>query len=360
MRAMRNLFVVLMALTLALAGCGSNTATTKDAVTRPEGQSPQAPDVKKPLESVSVKLAMGGSKGSILYLPPVFAEQAGLFKDEAIDIELLEFQGGAQAQQALVSGQVDFATMAQEHAVKAKAEGVELVMLAIFWRYPTVALVVDSKYKDQVKTAKDLKGMKIGITSPGSGSHKVLLSILSQAGLSPSDVEIIGTGMPGMPDALAKGQIQAAANYDPYVTKVVNNGQAYLLVDTRTKKDTEALYGGEYPFVGLVTRRDVLESKPELVERVVAAVVRANMFITTNPAEATAAKLSTPVTGSDVNLYVAALKANLEAFSPDGQASEKGIQIVIQSLKQDNVIPANADIKPAEVFDGSFARKAMK
>lgn len=363
MKKLGRFWIGLMALAVALAGCGGGAKQTAPAST-PNQSAPASSSTTEtakpaaPVQDVTkVSLAIGGSKGSILYLPPVFAEYNNNFKNVGIDIDILDMKGGAQAQQALVSGQVDFASMAVEHAVKAKTQGVDLVMLALYWRYPTVALVVDNKYKDKVKSVADLKGMKIGITSPGSGSHKVLLSLLSKHGLQPTDVEIVGTGMPGMPEALATGQIQAAANYDPYVTQVVNGGQAFILWDTRTQKDTEALYGGEYPFVGLVTRREVLEQKPELVARVVKAIVQSNQFLTTHPAEEVASKLPAEVVGKDLGLYVKALKANLEAFAPNGQATEAGLRIVIESLKADNVIPASAEVEPRMVFDGTYAQR---
>ncbi|HWI65043.1 MAG TPA: ABC transporter substrate-binding protein [Symbiobacteriaceae bacterium] len=358
---MRNLRIgalVLMLITAVVAGCGggSQPGTT---MARPESSAAKetAPAAAAPKELTKLKLGVGGTKNSMIFLVPVFAQANKFFEEEGLDVEIIEFQGGAQAAQALVSGDVDVASMATDHAVKSKVQGVDVSMVALHTRYPTVTLIVDSKLKDKVKTVKDLKGMKVGITSPGSGSHKALLSLLDKFGLKPTDVEIVGVGTSGMPAALESGKIQAAANYDPFVTQVVSSGKAFVLWDLRTKKDTFELYGGEYPFVSLVTRTESVDKKADTIQKVVRAIVKAQKFLTSNPAETITAKLPTEIKGSDEALYLAALRANLEAITPDGQASDQGLQLVINSLKADGVIPAASDVKPSAFWNGRFLGK---
>lgn len=349
---------------LLLAGCaaktpapsatGTATPEAKPAPTAPATPStPTAPRAK-------VSMAIGGAKNSMIFLVPVFAQANNDFENQNLELDLVETKGGSQAAQALVSGQVDFASLSMEHAIKAKAQGVDVVMLDIYTLVPTVTIVVDSKYNVQVKSPADLKGMKIGITSPGSGSHQALLSLLAKFGVKATDVEIIGVGTATMPEALTSGKVQAAANYDPFITQVTSKGAAYVLWDLRTMKDTKELYGSEYPFVGLATRRDVIEKNPELVQRVVNAHLAAQRFMTSNSAEMIASKLSTEVKGSDEALYVAALKLNLEALSRDGKASTVGLQKVIDNLKADGAIPAATVITPEQVLDAQYIAKASK
>lgn len=355
------LLATVLSLGLVLSACGAGSKVEPTAQPEPSPTAAPAPTAPTapaaPAEQIKVAITMGGTRDSMLYLPPVYAKEAGFFAAEGIDAEIREEKGGAQALQAVSSGQMDFGAMAVEHAAKAHVQGADLVMLVLYWRYPTVTLVVDSKLKDQVKSVADLKGMKVGITSPGSGSHKVLLSLMNQAGMQASDVELVGTGTPGVVDAFAEGKIQAAANYDPFITKLIQEGKVVPLYDTRTQKDTVGLYGGEYPFVGLVTRRDVLRDKPEVVAKVVAAMTKAQKSLIASSPEQISAKLPADVIGADKALWVAAFKANQEALSPTGIASESGLKLVIESLKADNVIPKEANVTPAMVFDGSLASK---
>jgi NitT/TauT family transport system substrate-binding protein len=348
-----------MAAVLVLVGCGGKPASKPETLSDTKAPAANTPTAAAPApkkETLNVKMAFGGSRGSIVYLPPVFAESSGFYAEEAIKMTMSDMQGGPQAIQALVSGEVDFASAAVEHAAKAKAQGVDLVMVALYARYPGLTLVVDSKLKDRVKSISDLKGLKIGVSSPGSSTHKALISMMNKFGLKNTDYEAVGVGIDGMPAALESGKIQAAVGVDPYVTKVVTSGKAFVLWDLRTKKDTEALYGGEYPLVGLVTRRELVEKNPEMVQRVVNAIVKSNKFISSGAAESVTAKVPAELKGADEALYLSSLRSNVEVISPDGLVSDKGLQTVIDSLKADKVIPDNVTITPADIFNGTFAR----
>lgn len=360
MKNMKRLLLSALALTLVLAGCGGGAAKQPEtSVTGAPSTPTPAPSAPAPAakETIKVSMAVGG-KSSIIYLPPAIAEYNGFFKEEAIEVQVEDVKGGSQSAQALVSGQVDFASMAVEQAAKAKAQGVDLVMLVLYTRYPAATLIVDSKLKESVKSVNDLKGKKIGVTSIGSATHKAVLSLLEKHGMQATDVEIVGVGTADMPAALTSGKIQAAMGLDPWVTQLTRANQAYSLWDMRTKKDTEALYGGTYPFVGLVTRREVITKNPEMVQRVVNAVLKGNKFLASNGGAAVAAVVPAEFKGEDSQLYIESLQANLDSFAPDGIAAESGLQIVINSLKAEKVIPDNMTIRPADIFDPSFILKA--
>lgn len=369
MRKALSLMMVLLLSFMVLAACGGGGDKNKPAAgsgdAAKQGGGTEAAKTPAPApaptpvkETFNVSMAIGGTKSNLIFLPAVVADTMGFFKDEGINFTLKEYKGGTQAYDALVAGEVDTASMALEHVVKAQANGVDLVAAALYTKYPTVTVVVDEKLKDKVKTPADLKGMKIGVTSPGSGSHKSLLSILDKFGIKANEVEVIGVGADGMVEALATGKVQAVSGYDPQTTQIVREQKGYVLWDLRTKKDTEEIWGAGtiYPFVTMATRKEVIAKNPEMVQRVVKALVRANKYIATTPAEQLAAKLPVEVKGKDEALYIAALNANREALAADGLASDIGLQTVIAALKKEGVIPATADIKPAAVFDGTFAR----
>lgn len=361
MKRLHSLFALLLTLSMLLAACGGGSK--KPEAPAAAGHGSAAPTATggtqeaaaAPKELTPVKMAVSG-KGSIIYLPPALAEYKGFFKEEGIDPQVQDVKGGSQTIEMLVAGEVDFGSAALEHVVKYQAKGVDLVMLALYTRYPGITLVVDSKLKDQVKTPADLKGMKIGITSTGSGTHKATISILAKHGIKPTEVEFIGVGTSGAPEALESGKVAAFMGLDPWVTDVVSQGKAFILWDLRTRKDTVELYGDDFPFVGLVTRREVVQKNPEMVQRVVNAVVKANKFITTHDPAEVASVMPAELKGVPDTLYIASLKAGLEAFSPDGIVTAKGAQVVVEALKADKAIPADMDVPVTKIFEGSFAQ----
>ena len=70
------------------------------------------------------KLQIGvGGKSLFYYLPLTMAERQGYFKAEGLDVEVLDFPGGAKALQALLGGSVDVVSGAYEHTISQQAKG---------------------------------------------------------------------------------------------------------------------------------------------------------------------------------------------------------------------------------------------
>ncbi len=70
------------------------------------------------------KLTIGvGGKPLFYYLPLTIAERQGYFKAEGLDVEILDFPGGAKALQALIGGSVDLVSGAYEHTISQQAKG---------------------------------------------------------------------------------------------------------------------------------------------------------------------------------------------------------------------------------------------
>jgi ABC-type taurine transport system substrate-binding protein len=71
----------------------------------------------------------------------------------------------------------------------------------------------------QYKSPADLKGMKIGVTAPGSSTNMFVNVLLAKAALKPDDVSIIGVGATAGAVAIMKrGEIDAMSNLDPVVS----------------------------------------------------------------------------------------------------------------------------------------------
>lgn len=67
-------------------------------------------------EKTKVTIAVGG-KNLFYYLPLTIAERQGYFKDEGLDVEIVDFAGGAKALQAVVGGSADVVSGAYEHTI---------------------------------------------------------------------------------------------------------------------------------------------------------------------------------------------------------------------------------------------------
>src|SRR5205823_6265954 len=198
------------------------------------------------LEKQNVKIAVGG-KTLFYYLPLTLAERLGYFKDEGLQVEIVDFAGGAKALQAMVGGSADLVSGAFEHTINMHARGIPVEGIVLQSRYASIALGIPKARAPSYKSPKDLKGLKIGVTAPGSSTNFFVNALLARDGLKPDDVSIIGVGASSNAvAAMKKGEIDAISNLDPVITKLELDGDIVTVADTRTAEGMKKYYGGDY------------------------------------------------------------------------------------------------------------------
>jgi NitT/TauT family transport system substrate-binding protein len=89
-----------------------------------------APAFGQALEKSKLQIGVGG-KPLFYYLPLTIAERNGYFKAEGLDVEILDFPGGARALQALIGGSVDVVSGAFEHTITQQAKGQNIEALVM-------------------------------------------------------------------------------------------------------------------------------------------------------------------------------------------------------------------------------------
>src|SRR5437588_12091055 len=144
---MRTIKLVVGALALALSVAGAA-----------HGQTP---------EKKSLTLGVGG-KTALYYLPLTICERLGHFKEQGLDVAINDFRGGAQSLQALVGGSADVVTGAYEHTIRMQAKGQDVRALIELGRFPGIVLGIRKDRAATYKSFADLKGMRIGVSAPGS------------------------------------------------------------------------------------------------------------------------------------------------------------------------------------------------
>src|SRR5207245_6314483 len=116
----------------------------------------------------------------------------------------------------------------------------------------------------------------------------------------------------------------ACSSPDADITQGLGANKGVIRKDYRTVNDTTELIGGSYQFTGAVTTADFIAKSPDVVQRVVNALVKTNKYIQATPSKDIAAKLPKSVTGDDVDLYVKTLDAGTGSVSADGLIDPHG------------------------------------
>jgi len=312
------------------------------------------------LEKKRITLAVGG-KSLFYYLPLTIAERKGYFKAEGLDVEIVDFPGGAKALQAMVGGSADIVSGAYEHTINMHAKGQPIVAIALQGRYNAIVFAVSKAKAAQYKSAQDIKGLKVGVTAPGSSTHMAVQNLAVKAGLKPDDFAAIGVGSSaGAVAAMKRGSIDAIANLDPVITKLEVDGDISIVVDTRTAKGMKEVYGGAYHAGCIYAPVEWVKRNPNTTQAVVNAMVRAVLWLRTASVDDVIATVPREYYGGDLALYRGSLMKNKEAFSPDGRFTMEGAQNVHKVLAQFVPEVQKAKMDLAATFDNSFAERALK
>ena len=310
------------------------------------------------LEKPKLTLAVGG-KNLLYYLPLTIAEQRGYFKAEGLDVNIVDFAGGARALQALVGGSADVVSGAFEHTVNMQAKGQRLRAFVLQGRAPQIVLGVNPKTMSGYKTIADLKGKKIGVTAPGSSTNVMVNFILAKAGLKPSDVSIIGVGAgPGAVAAMRAGQIDALSNLDPVVTLLQRSGDLKIVSDTRVLAEAERVFGGPMPAGCLYAQQSFIDKHPATVQALTNALVRADKWIQSAGPSEIITNVPEGYLLGDRAVYIDAFLAAKGALSPDGSFPEKGADTALRALSSIDAEIAKAKIDLAAVWTNEFVKKA--
>src|SRR5471032_719977 len=188
--------------------------------------------------------------GAVSYIKEI-APKCGIKVEERV------FAKGLDVMQAIIAGELDVGTTASEAAISGRAGGAPIYVVAGFAN-GGARLVGRSDLK--LKTVKDLKGKKVGVTRGGI-QEVLLLAELQQNGLSVSDrpgkdVQEVLLAYADLNQALLGKNIDAMMNSEPQSSQAINKGYGSEIIkpyDTpigapvRTMVMTEKFYKEQRP-----------------------------------------------------------------------------------------------------------------
>lgn len=319
---------------------------------------PQAGAQDKP-ELAKVRLAVGG-KPALFYLPLTVTERLGLFREQGLDVEISDFQGGARALQALIGGSADVVTGSFDHTIQMQAKNQPVVGVVQLGRFPGYVLGVLAAKTQAYREPKDLKGMKIGITAPGSGTHFMAQYVMVRNGLKGDDASFVGVGASASAvAAVRRGEIDAIVNVDPVIAVLESQNLVKVVADTRTEAGTRQIFGGLYPAATLYTQPAFMTKNPRTVQALANALVRGLKWIATHSVDEIAAVMPEEYALGDKALYVQSIKNSLPMYSPDGRFSREAAEIATKVLKEFDADVRATRTDVAATYTDTFVEKAL-
>jgi NitT/TauT family transport system substrate-binding protein len=281
-----------------------------------------------------VKIMVGGLD-KVIYLPVKLTEVLGHFADEGVEVELLSEPSGVNAETAMLAGDVHGVVGFYDHTIDLQTKGKCVVSVVQFADVPGEVEIVAADKADEIRSPRDFRRRRLGVTSPGSSTDFLTQYLASTAGLDQADYTTVKAGAgTTFISALESGGIDAGMTTDPTATKLLSEGKGKVLVEMRTVAGTRAALGGLYPAASVYMPCNWVFQHRNQVQLMARAFVRTLRWMKSHTAEEIAAAMPAEYAAGDSRLYVKAIAGSKNIFNSDGRMKAEGAANVLEVLAQ--------------------------
>jgi ABC-type nitrate/sulfonate/bicarbonate transport system substrate-binding protein len=282
---------------------------------------------------------------------PIYIARAAGFLDPVeqkhnVKIEFKSFSYGAPENQAMAAGELQIASAGMGPAIVASAR-LPAKLLAITILEQTAILIPKDS---SIKSVAELEGKNIAFPGKGSQQYPLLIKALADAGLKVEDVKLFKTKGSDVPTLLGNKSVDAGITWDPHVSKALAAGTSKVLIKAEKILPIKA---GHYIGNGLYAREDFIAAKPELVQDIVTATVKAIDLILTDQDKAIG--MWVDQIGFPKDVIQLSLREGISVYNKDIAPEASTVDAYTKFLKDAGILKAEDNPK----FDPSFAKKAL-
>lgn len=326
-------FSIIVLLTMLVVGCSQGTATDNlqsSAAKEQEGSKEKVTTIRFGHTTVPSMLAVAKEQG--------WLEEE--FKKDGIKIEYEKFLAGPPLIEAFAGGRLDFGQVGDQPAIQARANNIHIKAVGVYSSgSKSIGLVIPTG--SQIKSFKELKGKKIGVTV-GSVGHRLLYAYLKENGMSPKDIQQINLAPADIKLAIEQKNIDAAVTYEPWISTIEHKQIGHQIADATGLLNNYSLY---------IVSESFAKEHPDIVKRVLKVLDKAEKWSRENP-EKTIEYLS-KVYGTDREILV----KSTPRINYDIRLTTEAVQSIkdtAAALKESKVI--RKDVNVDDLVDASFLK----
>lgn len=253
-----------------------------------------------------------------------------MYKEEGVQVTLLDFPGGAKALEAVMGGSADVVCGFYDHTIQMAAQGKNLRAFVAMLRYPGLTLVSPS-----IGRIEDLKGKTVGVSAPGSSTHMFLNYLLVTHGMKPEDVSNSSIGMSATAvGAVTHKQVDAAIMTDPALAIVQKQMPGLkVLYDTRTAEGVRTIFGVDsYPSAVLYSKQGWIDDNRDTARLLAIAITKTLSWMRQHSPEEIREKMPPSFRTEDAATDIAVLRTAQAMLSQDGKFTPEAVEAVRKVL----------------------------
>ncbi len=336
-----------LAIVVLLAGCVAPAG--------PVAEAPEANQVAQPAQAVDlIPVTVGlGFIPSVQFAPFYVAQEKGFFAEQGLNVQ---FQHGIETDFLKLVGvnQMQFAVGSGDQVILGRAQGLPLTYVLTWYReFPVGVMALAERGLDSPQA---LEGQRVGIPGLFGASLVAWKALVYATGVDESKVTLESIGFT-QAAAVQQGRVDAALDY-------VVNGPVQLEL---AGQEVHVIPVSDYidlPSNGLITNEQTIANSPELVQKMVNAVLKAIRYTLDNPDEAFAISLrAVPEAGGDNEaanraIFDASLALWRVSDAELGQSSPEAWREAAAFMRAMGLI--DVDIAASEVFTNQFVDSAQQ
>jgi ABC-type nitrate/sulfonate/bicarbonate transport system substrate-binding protein len=277
------------------------------------------------------------------FVPLDIGMRKGFFAKHGLEIESIAFAGDARMQQAMASDSLDIA-LGSGPAMAFIVKGSPIKGVAAMAGPPLLLAIVVRP--DGPKSASELKGKKISVSTAGSLTYWLVSETSRRQGWGPKGIDIAPMGaMPGQIAAIKRGDIDGAIMDIGNAFELEKRGEGRILVRFTDIKDFH---------IHVIFAADkLIAGRPEAVRAFLQGWFETIAFMRTNKAETVA--IAKEVTNKDEEITARVYDELMPMFSDDGKFSPSALATLAKSYVELQLLPEEPD--PAKLYTEAFLPK---
>ena len=286
-----------------------------------------------PPQPVQIKAGISDPVNTVLAW--YMARAASLYAAQGLNVEILNMNGGSRGAEELQAARIDVMHVGLSSVIKVNQAGGDLRVIG------SLSNVIRFTFFSApgVKTAADLKGGIVGVSTFGSESDSTVTLALQKLGLTRDDVIVkeYGGGTKRL-EAVKSGEIKATAINEPIASLAREQG-VNVLVD---------LVPDQIPwlFSGVVVRKEDIAARRDLLTRFLQASIEGNYIALTDD------KRAKEVLAKE--LKISSAKILDIAYSDFKQQSPPNLEPSVEGAQNILKLFPNASQKVGDYIDGSL------
>jgi NitT/TauT family transport system substrate-binding protein len=276
------------------------------------------------------------------------ALDAGMYRKNGLDVELIFIQSSTMSVSTVVSGDIHVANTSGGAVASAVAGGANLIMTACYVNTLPYELVV----QESVKSVEDLRGKSVGISRVGSASDVAARVLIKGLGLEPvKDVPIIQVGGPSeRAAAFRTGRIVGFPS-PPGTIHLAKGMPHRVMISTA---DFQKRF--DFPYICSTTTKSYLAAKRDTMRRLTMALIEATHFLKTRK-EDTKKLIAKYTRQSDPRYLEDSYTANVKLHDRVPLVTRDGMDV---QIKEASSRKPGVNLKVDDIVDDSIVRELEK